>query len=129
MTTAKPRGADVARAVVRLGDSIGWGNMDVSRISASDPDERTEWHELFFLKVNNGDEHSHNTCSDVSRVPRQLVVNLPSWRGAILQNKAAASFVAQLDLVRKFSSKGRWKLRSVVGANAICNSLRISQWW
>ena len=111
MTTAKPRGADVARAVVRLGDPVGWGNIDFSRITASDPDERTEWHELFFLKVNHGDKHSHINCSDVSSVPRQLVVNLPSWRGAILQNKAAASaFVAQLGLSPQILFEGEMEI-------------------
>lgn len=77
---AEVEALDVVRALVSH-DVAGWGGVDPTAV-AVERTENTEWHAVFFVTAPEGG-------GDLAH--RKMVVNVPSWSGATLANKAAAS--------------------------------------
>jgi hypothetical protein len=71
---------DVVRALVSH-DVAGWGRLDPTAVAVERTDN-TEWHAVFFVTAPE---------SECQLEHHKMVVNVPSWTGATLANKAAAS--------------------------------------
>jgi hypothetical protein len=83
---------EAVRAIVRA-DCAGWGGVDPQAVQVESTDA-TEWHTVLFLT--SPAAVSEQQADDGAEKPprqllRKLVANIPSWRGATLLNKAAAS--------------------------------------
>lgn len=77
---AEVEALDVVHALVSH-DIAGWGSVDPAQV-AIERTEATEWHAVFFVTAPEGSGELEH---------RMMVVNVPSWSGATLANKAAAS--------------------------------------
>lgn len=73
---------DVVRALVSH-DVAGWGCLDPTAV-AVERTENTEWHAVYFVTAPERECHCQLEH-------RKMVVNVPSWSGATLKNKVAAS--------------------------------------
>lgn len=77
---AEVEALDIVTALVSH-DVAGWGGVDPTAVTV-EKTKNTEWHAVFFVTApEDGGDLVH----------RKMVVNVPSWSGATLANKAAAS--------------------------------------
>eukprot|EP01051_Picozoa_sp_SAG22_P017315 SAG22_NODE_2640_length_2347_cov_2.132117_3_plen_275_part_00 len=65
-----------------IGSVAAWKDVDAEQVDVARSGD-TEWHQVFFLSAGGSSSGS-----------QRVVVNIPSWTGAVLANKTAASHAA-----------------------------------
>lgn len=81
---AEMEAMDVVRALISQ-DIGGWGSVDPVAV-AVERTENTEWHAVFFVTA-----PAYAGAGGAQPRHHKMVVNVPSWSGAALANKGAAS--------------------------------------
>ena len=92
-----PSELEVVQAIVAA-DVAGWGRLDPATVSIKSGAALTEWHTVLFLEA---PAEAAEAAAAAEGQPKaeagshimhqKLVANIPSWRGATLLNKEAAS--------------------------------------
>ena len=81
----KPSELEVVQSIISA-DVAGWGRLEAGDVSVENGAALTEWHTVLFLEAPLSD-----TGLALASARRKVVATVPSWRGATLLNKEAAS--------------------------------------